>query len=163
MWRWRFRGGAAATAFTALWGGVFDFLAAEHPDRRSARPDAAHFSAGDAIRWRRGRAANVVVPIRMTGEGRTDTLTLLFDSLAVVTTPPMPEGSYMVEAPGGTSRLVVNRSGEWLPRPPVAIDIATLGVAPRRRDPLGRSGWPYVAAVLLLCTEWIVRRAQGLR
>ena len=39
FWRWRFRGGASAAAFTALWGSIFDWLAAERRDPRAAVPD----------------------------------------------------------------------------------------------------------------------------
>src|SRR5205085_2498571 len=39
FWRWRFRGGVGADAYAALWGGIFDWLAAERADRRGAVPD----------------------------------------------------------------------------------------------------------------------------
>jgi hypothetical protein len=50
LWRWRFRGGTASDAFTALWGSIFDWLAAQRADRRAAVPDERLLRAGEPVR-----------------------------------------------------------------------------------------------------------------
>jgi hypothetical protein len=168
LWRWRFRGGVSADAFTAVWGSVFDWLATERADRRAAIPDAGAFRAGERIRWRRGAARDSMVVVALRREddaARADSLTLRFGrSSSVVTTPPLSPGIYRVEAAGGTSRFVVNRSREWVPRSPSMRS----GAAPRRavaglRPTVRDFGWMYVITVLLLCAEWILRRRAGMR
>ena len=167
LWRWRFRGGVASDAFTALWGSIFDWLAAAHADRRAAVPDERLLRAGDPIRWRRGSAADsvVIVTLHQRGSSRVDTLTLRFTAAAtIVETRPLPAGIYDVTAKGGNALLVVNPSRELLPR---AARMATArvggtltaGAVPRLRG----VGWAYALAVLLLCAEWIVRRRRGMR
>ena len=73
LWRWRFRGGVASDAFTALWGSIFDWLAAERADRRAAVPDERLLRAGDPVRWRRGTSGEdsvVVIALRQRGAAR---------------------------------------------------------------------------------------------
>src|SRR5205085_2239165 len=121
LWRWRLRGGAAQDAYTALWGAIFDWLAAQRADRRAAVPDERLLGAGDPVRWRRGSPADSVVPLtlRQRGATRVDSLTLRFTpGASVVETAPLPAGIYEVSARGGTSLLAVNPSREWLPRAP---------------------------------------------
>src|SRR5512146_402709 len=65
MWRWQFRGGVASDAFTAFWGSIFDWLAAERADRRAAVADERVVRAGDPIRWRRGSAQDSVVTLEL--------------------------------------------------------------------------------------------------
>jgi hypothetical protein len=65
---------------------------------------------------------------------------------------------------GGSAVLAVNASRELLPRRATLRDGAvgrgaSLADAPRLRS----FGWPFVAIVLALCAEWLVRRRQGLR
>src|SRR4029077_14018261 len=80
LWRWLFRGGVASDAFTALWGSIFDWLAAERADRRAAVPEERVIRAGDPIRWRRGSPSDSVVTVamRQRGAARVDSLTLRF-------------------------------------------------------------------------------------
>jgi hypothetical protein len=167
LWRWRFRGGVASDAFTALWGSIFDWLAAERADRRSAVPDERLLRAGDPVRWRRGSAADSVVSVtlRQRGTARIDSLTLRFTPGSnVVETPPLGAGLYDVATHGGAALLSVNPSREWLPRTPGVSAAGVHGLtsadtAPRLRG----AGWAYALAILLLCAEWILRRRQGMR
>jgi hypothetical protein len=107
----------------------------------------------------------VTVTLRRGNDGgRVDSMTLRFGRSATVETPPLDEGVYTVVAPGGSSLLVVNPSREWVPRRPTASAVTGTrrgppGAAPRLRD----AGWSYVAVVVLLCGEWILRRRAGLR
>lgn len=167
LWRWRFRGGAASDAFTALWGSIFDWLAAQRADRRAAVPDERLLRAGDPVRWRRGSPTDTVVSValRQRGSTRVDSLTLRFPSNAtVVESKPLAPGIYDASVRGGTAVVVVNESREWLPRAPRVKSGGVTGsvaadTAPRLRD----KGWVYALAILMLCAEWILRRRRGMR
>ena len=167
LWRWRFRGGVAADAFTAFWGGIFDWLAAERADRRAAVPDERVVHAGEPVRWRKGSAADSVVAITLhaRGSSRVDSMTLRFPTDAnVVESKPLPAGIYDVATQGGKSLLAVNASREWLPRARRVSAARQRGAlsadtAPRLRG----AGWAYALAILLLCAEWLLRRRHGMR
>jgi len=167
LWRWRFRGGVASDAFTALWGSIFDWLAAERADHRAAVPDDRMLRAGDPVRWRRGSPTDSVVSVALhqRGTSRVDSLTLRFGgSASVVETQPLAPGIYDATTRGGSALLAVNPSREWLPRPPRVPAGAVRGalsadVGPRLRT----AGWAYALAILLLCVEWILRRKRGMR
>ena len=86
FWRWRVRGGAAADAFGALWGGLFDWLSAGRTDARAAVNADAIVHAGDPVRWRRGSGDDSVVALILTRRGapaRTDSMTLRFTRPAI--------------------------------------------------------------------------------
>ncbi len=80
LWRWRFRGGRSADAFTALWGSVFDWMTGDGTDIRAARPAAPWVRAGEPVRWRRGSAhdSTATVVLKSQGAPRADTITLRF-------------------------------------------------------------------------------------
>jgi hypothetical protein len=168
FWRWRFRAGASADAYAALWGGIFDWLAAERADRRGAVPDAGVVRAGQMIRWRRGSSADSVVRASLQRRSATptgDSLTLRFPAgLATVETPPLPSGVYDVTVPGGRTVLVVNESAELVPLRP---RLRSSAVGRRARSDDARrartTGWLYALAILLLCAEWVARRRAGMR
>jgi hypothetical protein len=168
MWRWKFRGGVAGDAFTAFWGSVFDWLAAERADHRAAVPDERVVRAGDPIRWRRGSALDSLakVVVQRRGTTRGDTLTLRFPpGVTVVETPALEAGLYDVTTRGGSALLPVNPSREWIPRAPTVTagdrtrGILSADAAPRIRG----AGWAYALAILVLCAEWILRRRRGMR
>lgn len=165
--RWRVRTGYPADAFAALWGGIFDWLAAERPDVRAVVPAGGVVREGDAWRWRRGSArdSTVSVVLHRRGASTRDTLRLRFVARATETeTPPLPVGTYDVSAGGGVSVVVVNRGTEWLPRRPTVRtgrvgEAATVGDAPRLRA----RWWAFAVVLALLCVEWVLRRRAGLR
>jgi hypothetical protein len=173
FWRWRFRGGASADAYAALWGGIFDWLAAERADRRGAVPDESAVRAGQTIRWRRGSSADSVVRVvlqprggvRTPGATRADTLTLRFAAgAAIQETPPLPQGQYDVTIPGGRTVLIVNAAPELLPARP-RLQSGNVGRraqtdAARRARSVGAL---YALVIVLLCVEWVLRRRMGLR
>jgi hypothetical protein len=167
LWRWRFRGGVASDAFTALWGSIFDWLAAERADRRAAVPDERLVRAGDPIRWRRGSAADsvVAVTLRERGATRVDSLTLRFAPGAnIVETRPLGAGIYEATARGGSALLAVNPSREWLPRAPGVAAGGMRGLIAADAGPrLRGAGWAYALAIVMLCAEWILRRRRGMR
>jgi hypothetical protein len=167
FWRWRFRGGASADAFAAMWGGIFDWLAAERADRRGAVPEATLLRSGQTIRWRRGSSTDSVVRvvIQPRAVGRADTLTLRFGpGASLQETAPLPAGIYDVLVPGGRSLLAVNASAELLPSRP-RLQSGSVGTR-RHVDEARRArnkSLLYILIVAFLCAEWIARRRLGLR
>jgi hypothetical protein len=167
FWRWRFRGGAGADAYSALWGGIFDWLAAERSDQRDAVPEGAVLRAGEPVRWRRGSSvdSSVRVVLSRRRPARVDTINLRFATgTAIQESPGLEAGVYDAIVPKGRALLVVNASSELLPAQPRFAS----GGAGRRAsaDAAGgvrRFGMLYVLVVLLLCVEWIGRRRAGLR
>ncbi len=169
-WRWKFRGGASAAAYDALWGGIVDWLAAERRDPRAAAPVSGLLRAGEPVRWRRGgstRSPEVTVVAKRRGATRADTLVLHFAPDAIFAeSAPMEPGVYDLTVPGGAAVLAVNASREWLPRTSVLLAGTTVpGDSPLHGDapPLRDRGWPYLLAIAALCSEWILRRRAGLR
>ena len=168
FWRWRFRGGAGTDAYAALWGGIFDWLAAERADRRGAVPDESVVREGQRIRWRRGSASDSIVRVairRIGGAARADSLVLRFaPGDALDESDPLPAGIYDVSVPGGRAILAVNASAELLPSPPRVRsgDVGRRAVVDDARRARG-VGALYAVAVLLLCVEWVLRRRVGLR
>ncbi|MBL0939909.1 MAG: hypothetical protein IBJ03_13525 [Gemmatimonadaceae bacterium] len=178
---WALRAGRSREAFGALWGAIFDWLSAGRGDVRAARPVAGMVRAGEPILWRRGGTDTVVqVALRRrtssanantnaeaggAASGAGDSLTLRFSGERFETvSPALPVGVYDVEANGGRSVLVVNASREWVPRAPtIASGPLARGAAGSDAPRLADKGWPFVAALLLLCAEWLVRRASGQR
>lgn len=169
---WSLRGGRSAEAFTALWGTIFDWLAVGRGDQRAARPIASWMRAGEPIRWRRGGADSLVaavVTLRRSSADATapqsDTVRIRFAPGNVeASTAALPAGIYDVRTVGGASVLVVNASREWVPRAPTVRDgLLSSGALSTDAPRVSDSWWPFVAALLLLCTEWVVRRIVGLR
>jgi hypothetical protein len=167
LWRWKFRGGRSADAFTALWGSIFDWLTGDETDARAAHPVTAWLRSGEPVRWRRGSARDSVatVVVRAAGAQRADTLHLRFaGETGIAETPPLEPGVYETHTAGGDGLLAVNASAEWVPRRPM-VRSGAVGSAPAAdRAPRARSlWWLYAIAIAALCAEWILRRKVGLR
>lgn len=172
---WSLRGGRSAEAFTALWGAMFDWLAAARGDVRAARPVPGAVRAGDPVKWQRGGTDSAVVVLltkrsasptsAMSAAERTDSLRLEFGAAGGdATSAPLAEGVYDVRAPGGASVLVVNAANEWIPRAAsVQAGALSRGALSSDAPRLADATWPFVLALLLLCAEWLGRRAAGLR
>ena len=168
FWRWRFRGGVKSDAYSALFGALYDWLAAGRTDRRAVVPDGEPLRAGMPVRWRRGASADsvaTVVLVRTDATAQRRTLSVRFaDGASVAETPPLPVGIYEVTTAGGTSLLAVNQSNEWVPRRATVTSGAVGGEPAVGEAPVLREqAWMYVLVVLLLCAEWLMRRRIGLR
>jgi len=167
FWRWQFRGGVAADAFAALWGGLFDFLSAGRGDVRGAVAADAVVRAGEPVRWRRGGADSLVAAVltRRGAAAVADTVRLRFPpGAAPATSPALAAGIYDVRVPGGTSVLVVNAARELLPRRPTTAAGPVGSASAADATPRLRSmGWLFALALALLCGEWLLRRRWGLR
>jgi hypothetical protein len=167
LWRWKFRGGRSADAFTALWGSIFDWLTGDETDARAAHTTVAWLRAGEPVHWRRGSARDsaATVVIRSIGSPRADTLRLRFaGETGMADTPPLAPGVYETHTTGGDGLLAVNASAEWLPRRPT-VQSGAVGSAPAadRATRARTLWWLYALAILALCAEWMLRRKVGLR
>ncbi len=173
FWRWRFRGGAAASLHSAFWGSIIDWLAAEQMRTRSISSTAASVREGEPIRWRRGGGTpdDSLVPVVLMRRGSmvADTISLRFPKgmlYAESRSPVLGAGVYDVSVPddSGRSLLVVNPSAELLPRRPVVQDgNIGAGVALTEAPRLRVLGWFFAMVILAFCGEWILRRRIGLR
>ncbi len=168
FWRWRFRGGVRAAAYSALFGALYDWLAGGRTDRRAVVPDGEPLRAGMPIRWHRGAPTDSVataVLVRKDATAQRRTVAVRFAAGAnEAETSPLPVGIYEVTTGGGTSLMAVNQSRELIPRRPTVVSGAVggepaLGEAPVLRD----KRWVYAIVVLLFCGEWLLRRRIGLR
>ncbi len=169
FWRWRFRGGAGADAFAAVWGSALDWLAGERADARAVIPDAASVRQGEMIRWRRGSPSDTmvtaVVKRRGVATATSDTIVMRFaPSIPITDTPPLAPGVYDVTTSGGTSLLVINPSLELMPRRPT-VTSGPVGTAAARGNRRTAREFPILFAITVfaLCTEWVLRRRAGLR
>ena len=167
LWRWKFRGGRSADAFTALWGSVFDWLTGDETDARAAHPVTPWLRSGEPVRWRRGSARDSIatVVLRAQGAPRADTVHLRFaGESGVAEMAPLAPGVYETHTAGGDGLLAVNASAEWLPRRPMVRSGAVGSAAAADRAPRARTlWWLYAIAILALCVEWVLRRKVGLR
>ncbi|WP_434480520.1 hypothetical protein [Gemmatimonas sp.] len=164
---WSLRAGRSRDAFTALWGAIFDWVSAGRGDLRAARPAPGLVRAGEPVLWRRG-GTDSVVTVQVAARGatgpKTDSLTFRFGTQYDAQSTPLAAGVYDVQGRGGASVLVVNASREWVPRAPsVSVGPLSRGVAGSDAPRLADAGWPFVLALLLLCGEWLARRAAGQR
>lgn len=162
---WVQRGGRSADAFSALWGAIFDWTSASEGAGGGVQLASMPVRAGEPVRWRRGGADSSVVLSLTSASGVVDTTTLRFTGTSDVTeSAPLAEGIYTVREGDATRRLVVNPSREWVPRAPVVAPVRSDAGAPAAPPrPLRDASWPFVAALLLLCAEWLLRRTVGLR
>lgn len=171
---WSLRGGRSQAAFVALWGAMFDWLAAARGDAGAARPVAQVVRSGEPVRWRRGgvdSAVTAVITRRATGGSAAgDTVALRFNNAAMETvTHSLPVGVYDVRvstaSAGVTSSvIVVNASRELIPRAPtLTTSAASRGATAAAGPRLSDLGWVFALALLLMCAEWLLRRYAGLR
>jgi hypothetical protein len=165
---WRARGGTPADAYAAVWGGVFDWLAAGRGDVRGLVPDAEVIREGDAMRWRRGNTTDSVVAVtlaRRAPGARPESLMVRFaPDVAVAETTPLAQGIYDLAVPGGRALIAVNASAELLPRAARVRSGAIRGTPAATNAPTVRSlRWIYALAIGLLCVEWLLRRRAGMR
>ena len=177
-WRWAFREGPGRQVYQALWGGVTGWLV-EGRSRaiEGLEPERHVVNRGEPLRW--------VVP------ATTDSVRIAVDSAdggqvwegrgvaGDTVETRLPPGRYryttQVFSSGGTTTAasgpaeVEAFAPELLPRAPIeGLDsIVEVGpgsnVAGQNRQGLATFGWPYLLLILLLCTEWGVRRYIGLR
>jgi len=165
LWRWHFRGGAGESAFAAVWGSIVDWLLAAPAGSREIAPESGVLRAGERLRWARsGTDTSQSIVVRsLAPNGAPVALALTVDA-GVTSSEPLPSGRYVVVSPAGNARFTVNASREMIPRRPSVRETRVPGVAASAAAPGARSvRLLYAVALLLLCTEWVLRRRAGLR
>jgi hypothetical protein len=163
VWRWAFRGGAAAEAYRALVAAGVDWLLASE-----ALPGQAPLSAaavtprGTPVVFRRhGDSGPDSVIVTLEGGGVTETVSLQFDAdgVALVTLEP---GVYRWSAPGAGGMAVVEPySEEFVPRPVASLSVGAAGFT--WLETYAREWWwLFLIAVAALAAEWAWRQRRGL-
>jgi hypothetical protein len=181
-WRWAFRGGNARDVYTRLWGSLAGWLTQDQAQVAGAaiRPVHRTIARGEAVRW---RAPGLVVDslhMQITDEGgrvvqRATVTEARGDTLL---TAPLPAGHYryVAQAFSGDARsaeangplTVESYSAEFMQAPVNLRDLRSTTRTLARTNatsgtPLHALPWAYLLMVVLLCSEWVLRRRWGLR
>lgn len=167
LWRWAFRGGAAAEAYRSLVAGMVDWLLGEQGagSRERAVPVAPETANGLPLVWQwtgSGEPQSLAITLERPQGVRSDTLRFDAAGRAELRLPP---GVYRYALAGGAGRGVVvveDYSDEWRPRAPT---LAAQPGAPQGRFAsvgLRDRWWLFVIAIAAFAAEWTWRRRQGL-
>lgn len=161
--RWRARGGVSEAAFQALVGGATDWLLGARGRPAAPAPVSSLVRAGMPVRWRRGAAARPVITFTRDGDRVVRTDTLDFGNGTEATSPALDAGVWRARAEGVTLVVPISPSREWLPQAVTVRSRTMNGDAVAVRRGARSLSWLYLASVLLLATEWLLRRRAGLR
>jgi len=161
--RWRARGGVSEMAFQALVGGATDWLLAARGRAAVPVPALTVQRAGAPVRWRRGAQPGALVSLVRDGDRATRRDSLRFGDAAEVTSPALDAGVWRGTVDGSAIVLPVSASREWLPTVVGLRSTLLNGEALAVRRGARSLGWLYLATVLLLAAEWLLRRRAGLR
>jgi hypothetical protein len=175
-WRWAFSEGGGRGLYDRLWSAIGGWLAEDGgAGAIVVRPDARVVARGEPLRWLvPGDTDSVRVTLRdpdRAGQAVLDTAVAPSDGVAV--TAAMAPGTYDYAVRAGDSEdageLTVESYSPELTREAgdLRLDAAGPGSPGSQRAgerrPLHATPWPYIAVVLLLCAEWVLRRRWGLR
>ncbi len=161
--RWRARGGVSEVAFQALIGGATDWLLGARGVAAAPVTVTPVQRAGAPIRWRRGANPEAVLALVRDGDRRARRDTLVFAEGSEVSMPPLDVGVWRGTVDGAPVVLPISASREWLPGSGTLRSGPLNGEAVPIRRGARSLGWLYLATVLLLATEWLLRRRAGLR
>ena len=161
--RWRARGGVSEAAFQAFVGAATDWLLGARGKAAVAALTPGIVRAGAPLRWRPGMQPSSIVVLTRDGDRRVRRDSIAFTGRTDADMPPLEQGVWRGTVDGTPIVIPVSVSGEFIPRP-VRVRSGALGGAalPVRRGARG-VGWLYLATVLLLAAEWLLRRRAGLR
>lgn len=161
--RWRARGGVSEVAFQALIGGATDWLLGARGKTAAPAPMFTLLRAGSDLRWRRGAQPRVLLSLVRDGDRTVRRDSLTFGAGAEATTPALQVGVWRGTVDGAPVVIPVSASREWLPRVVTLRSGQLNGPALALRRGARTLGWLYLASVLLLAAEWLLRRRVGLR
>ena len=161
--RWRARGGVSEVAFQSLIGGATDWLLGARGLAAAPSPVSPVQRAGTPVRWRRGAQARSEMALTRDGDRAVRRDTLIFADASEITMPPLDVGVWRGSVDGTAVLLPVSASREWLPGSSTLRSGPLNGAAVAERRGARSLGWLYLASVLLLATEWLLRRRAGLR
>ncbi len=182
-WQWAFRGGNAREVYQRLWSALAGWLTAESRAATGVAVRAAErvIPRGAPVRFVAPGLAADSVAVAVTGAGGFSldtTVSLVRGDTAALR--PLAPGDYRYrarafgsgkEAGAAEGPFTVETYTPELIRPlvaPAGFDAAGTPVAgeevgPRPGIPLHATPIPYVLLVLLVATEWVLRRRWGLR
>jgi hypothetical protein len=168
LWRWAFRGGAAAEAYRSLIASVVDWLLGEQGARSTERVSLETLEVPNGLpsvwRWSSSDAAARPLAVTLRGNDSTRTDTLRFDAAGRAELLLKP-GIYRYALSGGPEQGVLaveTYSDEWVPRAPSLASQSGEGTVRRASVALRDRWWLFVIAIAALATEWALRRRQGL-
>ena len=161
--RWRARGGVSEVAFQALVGGATDWLLGARGLSAIPMPVSQVQRAGLPVRWRRGAQPQAAVLLTRDGDRAVRRDTLAFADAAEASMPPLDAGIWRGTVDGAAIVVPVSPSREWLPHAVTLRSGLLNGEAVAVRRGARSLGWLYLATVLLLAAEWLLRRRAGLR
>jgi len=161
--RWRARGGVSQVAFQALIGGATDWLLGARGRAAAATLFAPLTRAGSEVRWRRGAQAWSIVALTRDRDRLQRRDSLAFGGSILAAMPPLGAGIWRGTVDGVPVVIPVSATKEWLPRVISVRSQLLNGEAPAVRRSARAIGWLYLAGVLLLAVEWLLRRRAGLR
>lgn len=168
LWRWGFRGGAAAEAYRTLVAAVADWLLSDvAAGKERFGPVTENVPQGMPLLWRwragGGGAPNAqAITLETTTGSRS--ATLRFDAQGEATLR-LPPGVYRWRAGDGPEQGMVaveQYSDEWRPARPVLVSQAGEPSAARRDIGARDEWWLYAIAIAAFAAEWAWRRRQGL-
>ena len=161
--RWRVRGGVSEIAFQSLIGGATDWLLGARGLLAAPSPVSTLQRAGMPVRWRRGAKPQSVVLLTRDGDRAVRRDTLSFADASEASMAPLDAGVWRGTVDGMALVLPVNAAREWLPGISTLRSGLLNGEAVSVRRGARSLGWLYLATVLLLAAEWLLRRRAGLR
>jgi hypothetical protein len=166
VWRWAFRGGAAAEAYRALVAaGVEWLLASEVPARQASLAAAGVTMRGTpvAFRWHGDSPPDSLV-VALEAGGERQSVNLRFDAGGVALVPLEPGVYAWSASAGGRARgvaVVEPYSDEFVPRP-----VARLGAGAPGFTWLMTYArewwWLFMMALVAFAAEWAWRQRRGL-
>jgi hypothetical protein len=167
LWRWGFRGGAAAEAYRSLVAAIADWLLSDAAaGKERFGPVSEAVPQGMPLVWRwRGSGAPGATAITLESPAGSQAATLRFDAQGEATLR-LPPGVYRWRAGDqGAERGMVaveQYSDEW--RPARAMLAPQPGVPGDARRDVGARDlwWLYALAIAAFAAEWAWRRRQGL-
>ena len=181
-WRWAFRDEPSRTAYARMWGAVAGWLLREEGAIATAavRPAERSIMRGAAIAWLAPGISADSVRIRFTGSaGDTSAATARRSSADTLRSAAPAPGHYTYDAVAFAGDSAIAQAAGPLTIDPyspelahAAVDLqalqaeaAPLGPRTERGPmrPLRASGLPWLLLVLLLLSEWTLRRRWGLR
>ena len=171
-WRWAARGDQGLVLYRGLFAGMTRWLVERTAPMPVQLSDLTPRS-GDSVRW---RAAPDVRDLAIRLEDGSDTVVwseTSLDSATAIAGPPLERGDARFVATGSVGGVPfqirrpfhVNAGAEELPNaagPPLDVRPADL-LGERNVAGSEPLVWPFAAAIVLMCAEWLWRRKVGLR
>lgn len=162
--RWRARGGVSEAAFQAFVGAASDWLLGARGRASVASLATGIVRAGAPVRWRRGGQSRSLVVLTREGDRAVRRDSVAFDrGVSDGLMRPLDAGIWRGTVDGAKIVIPVSASREFLPLLITLRSGSLNGVPVPIRRGARTLGWLYLATVLLLAAEWLLRRRAGLR